>query len=255
MTNDRMPVILMYHSITPYQDDPYNITIHPERFDQQMRWLSKRGRRGTSVRALLEAWRQGAAQDLVGLSFDDGYADMADYALPILQRYGFTGTVFGLAGRLGGDNAWDPEGPRKALLTVEQLRQLAAAGLEIGSHGLHHVSLPTVEDEQLASELNESRRILQEISGQDVAGFCYPWGDVDERAVNGVQAAGYHYGCAVQRTDFIGNYAFPRFNVTDADSSYHLWRRGLRYWFRWEYEGPGSNMLVKAAKWRRSLIN
>jgi len=255
MINDRVPVILMYHSITPYQEDPYGITVRPERFDQQMRWLSKRGRKGTSVQALLDAWRHGAADGLVGLSFDDGYADTADYALPILQRYGFTGTVFALAGRLGGDNAWDPEGPRKTLLTADQLRQLAGAGLEIGSHGLLHVRLPAVEDGQLASELSESRRILQEISGQEITGFCYPWGDVDERSVNGVQEAGYHYGCAVYRTDFTGDYAFPRFNITDADSPCHLWRRGLRYWIRWEYQGPGSGMLVKAAKWRRSLAN
>jgi peptidoglycan/xylan/chitin deacetylase (PgdA/CDA1 family) len=255
MINDRMPAILMYHSIMPYQEDPYDITIHPERFDQQMRWLSKRGRRGTSVHELLEAWRRGDTHGLVGLSFDDGYADFADNAVPVLQRYGFTGTVFALAGRLGGDNAWDPEGPRKALLTAEQLRHLAAAGFEIGSHGLLHVPLPTLDDGQLASELNESRRILQDISGQDVTGFCYPWGDLDERSVSGVQAAGYHYGCAVYRTDFTGGYAFPRFNITDTDSPYHLWRRGLRYWLRWEYGGVGSNMLHKAAGLRRSLIN
>jgi hypothetical protein len=120
-----VPAILMYHSISPYEDDPYDITVRPERFDQQMRWLRRAGRRGTSVGQLLDAHRRGAANGLVGLSFDDGYADFTEYALPVLQRYGFGATMFVPAGLLGGDNAWDPEGPRKALLSAAQLRRLA----------------------------------------------------------------------------------------------------------------------------------
>ena len=83
-----VPAILMYHSVAPYEDDPYDITVRPERFDQQMRWLRRAGRTGTSVGQLLGAHRCGAAHGLVGLSFDDGYADFTDHALPVLQRYG-----------------------------------------------------------------------------------------------------------------------------------------------------------------------
>jgi hypothetical protein len=77
-----MPAILMYHSISPYEEDPYDITVCPERFGQQMRWLRRAGREGTSVGQLLEAAGRGAAAGLVGLSFDDGYADFIDHALP-----------------------------------------------------------------------------------------------------------------------------------------------------------------------------
>jgi len=48
--------------------------------------------------------------------------------VPILRRFGFTATVYVLAERLGGDNGWDAEGPRKALMTAEQVRQVAEAG-------------------------------------------------------------------------------------------------------------------------------
>ncbi len=89
-----MPAILMYHSISAYQEDPYDITVRPERFDQQMRWLRRAGRKGTSVGHLLEARRRASANGLVGLSFDDGYADFLEYALPVLQRYGFGATMF-----------------------------------------------------------------------------------------------------------------------------------------------------------------
>src|SRR5882757_1771876 len=99
-TSGSMPLILMYHSITPYREDPYQITVTPARFEQQMRWLRRRGLRGASVREVLDARAMGCGQGLVGLTFDDGYADFVDYALPVLKRYGFTATAYLIAGRL-----------------------------------------------------------------------------------------------------------------------------------------------------------
>ena len=83
-----MPLVLMYHSVEPYQADPYLVTVSPPRFEQQMHWLARRGLRGTSVRDLLAARAAGDAAGLVGLTFDDGYADFARHALPVLQRLG-----------------------------------------------------------------------------------------------------------------------------------------------------------------------
>ena len=177
-----MPLVLMYHSVEPYQADPYLVTVSPPRFGQQMRWLARRGLRGVSMRDLLAARAAGAGKGLVGLTFDDGYADFARHALPVLRRHGFGATVFVIAGRLGGDNAWDPEGPRKRLMDAREVRDLAQAGIEIGSHGLRHVRLPAARD-TLAEEVGGSRRILQDITGQPVGGFCYPYGDLDAGAV------------------------------------------------------------------------
>jgi peptidoglycan/xylan/chitin deacetylase (PgdA/CDA1 family) len=234
----RIPVILMYHSVSPYTVDPYRVTVRPERLDRQMHWLAGRGLRGVSVRQLLARRSSGSGGGLVGLTFDDGYADFAVYALPILQRYGFTATVFPVAWRLGQDNAWDTDGPRKPLLTPGQLRQVAAAGMEIGSHGLRHVPLPAMTDADLAEEVGHSRQVLREISGQDVAGFCYPWGHVDGRVVDQVRAAGYGYGCAISRSPLTGRYALPRDYVGDADTSLRLWAKGVCHWLGWDYSRP-----------------
>src|SRR6266498_4146671 len=84
-----MPLVLMYHSITPYMQDPYLVTVSPPRFEQQMSWLRRRGLRGTSVRELLAAAERGEARSLVGLSFDDGYADLVEYVVPVLRRHVF----------------------------------------------------------------------------------------------------------------------------------------------------------------------
>jgi peptidoglycan/xylan/chitin deacetylase (PgdA/CDA1 family) len=237
MYNGTIPPILMYHSVSPYQVDPYLVTVRPERFDQQLRWLRRRGLKGASMRELLESRRRGGGRGLVGLTFDDGYADFASYALPILQRYGFSATLFAIAGRLGQDNAWDVEGPRKPLMTADQLREVAGAGIEIGSHGLAHVSLVSAADDEVTSEITESRRLLQEVTGQDVDGFCYPYGHIDRRGVAGVHGAGYDYGCAIWRSEFTGGYALPRTYIGDADSSPRLWAKGARHVVRWAYRG------------------
>jgi peptidoglycan/xylan/chitin deacetylase (PgdA/CDA1 family) len=217
-----MPMVLMYHSVSPYDEDPYEATMTPQRFEQQMRWLRGRGLRGVSMGELLGAAAEGRARGLVGLTFDDGYQDFVTYPLPVLQRYGFTATAFVLAGRLGGHNVWSRPGPDKLLLTADQVRQMAQTGIEIGSHGLKHVSLPEIDDTGLNAETVHSRAILQELLGQEIRGFCYPYGHVDARVVEAVRAAGYDYACAVGPSPAIGRHAIPRTYVHDRDSSWRL---------------------------------
>ena len=240
-----MPALLMYHSVSPYKDDPYRVTVSPERFDQQMRWLRRRGLTGVSVCSLLDACHRGNGRHLVGLTFDDGYADFAAHVLPVLERHGFTATAFVIAGRLGEGNAWDPDGPRKALLTADQVRQVADAGIEIGSHGLRHVSLPTVADPELTAETATSRDILRQVSGQNVAGFCYPYGSVDRRVIDSVEDAGYDYACAVWPSAHTGRHALPRTYIGNADTPSRLWAKGLRHWLAWSCHGPARRAAVR----------
>jgi peptidoglycan/xylan/chitin deacetylase (PgdA/CDA1 family) len=223
-----MPLVLMYHSVEPYQADPYLVTVSPPRFGQQMRWLARRGLRGVSVRDLLAARAAGAGKGLVGLTFDDGYADFTRHALPVLRRHGFGATVFVIAGRLGGDDAWDPDGPRKRLMGRSEVRDLAQAGIEIGSHGLRHVRLPAARD-VLADEVGGSRRILQDITGEPPGGFCYPYGDLDAAALAQVRQTGYDYGCAIWPSAYTSQHALPRTYIGEADTAPRLWAKVARH--------------------------
>lgn len=217
-----MPMVWMYHSIAPYDEDPYEVTMTPQRFEKQMSWLRSRGLRGVSMGELLHATAEGRAHRLVGLTFDDGYQDFVTTAMPVLAGFGYSATVFVLAGRLGGQNEWSRPGPNKALLTADEVRQVDGAGMEIGSHGLHHVSLVEADDEQLISETAHSREILQDVLGRPVAGFCYPYGYLDSRVVDAAQTAGYDYACAVTAGPQIGRHAIPRTLVHDRDTSWRL---------------------------------
>jgi peptidoglycan/xylan/chitin deacetylase (PgdA/CDA1 family) len=216
------PWVAMYHSVGDCSHDPYRVTVSPGRLDRQLGWLRRRGLRGVGVRELLAARARGAGQDLVGLTFDDGYADFVAHALPLLRRHGCGATLFVLPGRLGGDNAWDPLGPRKPLLSAEGIRQAAAEGVEIGSHGLTHVDLTQVDDALLRAEVAESRALLSEMTGAHIDGFCYPYGRVDHRAVDAVRAAGYTYACATDRDDLTGPLALPRAHVGERDTAWRL---------------------------------
>lgn len=223
-----MPLVLMYHSVSPYDEDPHEITLTPEGFERHMRWLRSRGLRGVSVAELLSARAHGRGRGLVGLTFDDGYQDFVTYAMPVLHQYGFTATVFVLAGRLGGHDVWNWLGPEKALLTDDQVRQAAECGMEIASHGLDHVMLPEVDDTQLSAETVRSRAILQELTSQQVQGFAYPWGRLDARVMKAVRAAGYGYACAGPPSAAIGRLAIPRTYVHERDNSLRLDAKRIR---------------------------
>ncbi|QIJ62740.1 polysaccharide deacetylase family protein [Streptomyces sp. JB150] len=217
-----VPWVAMYHSVGDCSDDPYRITVTPARLDRQLGWLRRRGLRGVSVTELLAARADGTGHGLVGLTFDDGYADFVDHALPVLRRHGFDATLFVLPGRLGGDNAWDPLGPRKPLLTAEGIREAAAAGVEIASHGLTHVDLTKADDTVLRAETAGSRELLAELAGAPVAGFCYPYGAIDRRAVDAVRAAGYRYACAIDPGPLAGPHALPRVHIGQNDTAVRL---------------------------------
>jgi peptidoglycan/xylan/chitin deacetylase (PgdA/CDA1 family) len=221
------PYVLMYHSVATYRDDPYLITVRPHRFETQMRWLRRHGLRGVSMRELLAAERLGGTSGLVGLTFDDGYADFIQHVLPVLTRLDFTATVFVIAGRLGGTNSWDADAERKALMTAHQVRAAVDDGMEIGSHGLRHLPLPTLPPSRVAEETEASRAILQALTGQEVAGFCYPYGAVSPDVIGAVRAAGYDYGCGTTPAGLTCRHALPRTFVGDRDDAVRL--RAKRY--------------------------
>ncbi|MFE2266581.1 polysaccharide deacetylase family protein [Streptomyces griseosporeus] len=217
-----VPWVAMYHSVGDRTCDPYRITVTPERLERQLLWLRARGLRGVSVAELLAARARGADHGLVGLTFDDGYADFVTDALPVLRRHGCTATLFVLPGRLGGDNTWDSPGPRKPLLTADGIRRAAAEGMEIGSHGLTHVDLTTADDLTLKAETVQSRAALADLLGRDVDGFCYPYGRVDARVVAAVRAAGYRHACAIDPGPLTGPLALPRVHIGERDTAVRL---------------------------------
>lgn len=225
----RVPMILMYHGVADVAEDPNHLCVTPGRFAEQMTWLKRRGLRGVAIGTLVDAMRAGRARGMVGITFDDGYVNVLEAALPELLRHGFTASMFIISGRLGGLNEWD-EGPRWPLMTASQVGELAAAGMEIGSHSATHQRLAGVEPGQLEAEVSESRASLAALLGVPVRGFAYPYGSMDAAARHAVRAAGYEYACAVEtpRAE-LGWMALPRVYAGQQDSAGRLAVKRLLY--------------------------
>lgn len=231
----QIPMILMYHAVAGVTVDPNMLCVPPERFAAQMSWLQRRGLRGVSVGTLIEAMRSGQPRGLVGITFDDGYASVLDAALPVLNRHGFGATVFVITGRLGGHNDWD-EGTDWPLLSAAGVRELASAGIEIGSHSASHVRLAGLEPGDLSRQVRQSKADLADLLGREVAGFAYPYGVMDAATRQAVHDAGYSYACAVQTPlHALGYlalpriYAGPRDTATRMTAKRHLYRGYIAY--------------------------
>jgi peptidoglycan/xylan/chitin deacetylase (PgdA/CDA1 family) len=212
----------MYHGVGRVSEDPFHLFVSPERFAEQMSVLRYLGLRGVSLGEFGDAVGRGRAEGLVGLTFDDGYQDVLTWAAPVLERHGFTATLFAVAGLPSGENVWDPP-PRRPLMSEAELCHLAARGWEIGSHSMTHPRLTEIDAERLHEEVFTSRPTLADATGVAPRCFCYPYGSVNAEVVDAVRKAGYAYACSVKRVDGLPTMlAMPRVGVLERD-------RGARF--------------------------
>ena len=223
------PMIFMYHGVADADEDPNQLCVSPARFAEQMAWLARRGLRGVGIAELVDAMRAGRQRGLVGLTFDDGYTNVLETALPVLRQHGFGATAYIISERLGGTNEWD-EGPVWQLMTGGQVRELAAAGIEIGSHAATHMRLAGASPAQLTAEISESRISLGALLGTEIRGFAFPYGSMDAASRQAVRDAGYEYACAVEAsTAEIGLMALPRLYVGEQDDARRMTVKRLLY--------------------------
>jgi len=210
----------MYHAVVNLTDDPNMMSTSPKRFEEQMAYLRRRNLRGVSMRELCRGVSMGSAKRLIGLTFDDGYKDFLHTALPVLERLGFSATVFVVVGMLGKENDWehahDPR-PQLKLLGSEEVREVSERGTEVGSHGMSHTNLLGLGPELLNQEVNDSRLMLSEVLGEEVEGFCYPYGDLDGAALQAVRGAGYSYACGWKTRVEQSAYDLPRIPISERD--------------------------------------
>ncbi|WP_369136678.1 polysaccharide deacetylase family protein [Modestobacter versicolor] len=228
----RVRPVLMYHSISPSTGpDPHRLRVHPDRLDRHLRLLRRLGLRGVGLSELLRAQERGEAGRLVALTFDDGYTDFGEHALPVLERHGMRATLYVVAGRMDGSNAWDT-GPQLPIMGADQVRAVAAAGHEVGSHTMTHERLVGTAAATLQEEVAGSRRVLQDVLQDDVTSFCYPYGACDDDAVDAVAAAGYDNACVIGDYEPGDRLTLPRCYVSPRDTAAHLVARMARHQLR-----------------------
>jgi len=168
-------------------------------FARQMTALTRAGWRTLSLDEFADARTRHDARRTFLLTFDDGYASLAEHAYPILADLGFTATTFLITDYVGKTNDWDVRYTWNRLdhLTWRQIEQWRARGFQFASHGATHRRLTWLADHDLATELGRARAQLVERLGPDGGtAIAYPFGAVDERVAECARAAGYDLGFA-----------------------------------------------------------
>lgn len=190
--------ILMYHQVgafAPMKAHRANYCDH-RRFAAQMAFLARFGYRVLSLDEALDCLcgERPTPSRAVVLTFDDAYDNFADHALPVLQRHGFTATVYAISGWLGRRAEWfakDPGRPIPTLMSGARLRELRAAGITVGSHTVSHLKLGESDRSSKEREIRDSKAALEDVIGEPVEHLCYPFGSFDLETVQLAAAAGY----------------------------------------------------------------
>ncbi|KQW52514.1 hypothetical protein ASC77_24365 [Nocardioides sp. Root1257] len=153
----------------------------------------------------VDALARGTLPDrAVVLTFDDGYASVVETAWPILRDRGLPATMFVVSGYLTGDLrfGWDelePHHDRHRLVRSDELRAVAADGLDIGSHTVSHPWLPGLDADAVKRELVDSRVALEELLARPVHSLAYPTGGWTPAVRAAAAAAGYRVAITVDR--------------------------------------------------------
>ncbi len=179
---------LMFHYIEDVPADSpdqmrYNLSFSPEQFEEFLIYFQENNIETLTfwdIKAILEGEKP-MPEKAVMLTFDDGHQDHYNEAFRLLEQYNMKGVFFIITDKTGNDPVH---------LTWDQVREMAAAGHEIGSHTVTHRELNTLGVEDIQAELKNSKQKIEEEIGQAVISLCYPVGRYDERVI---EASSEHY--------------------------------------------------------------
>lgn len=227
--------ILLYHTVatetTPLMR-PFATA--PETFERHLDLLVEQGRTCLTVSGFLDA--AAGARPLperpVVITFDDGFRDFADRALPALAARGQAATLYVVTGLLRGrPGSRIAAGFGDRILDWSALRDLAARNVEIGAHSHTHPQLDTLPRRLAREEIRLPKALLEDELQQEVPSFAYPHGLFSPWLRREVQRAGYASACAVKNASSSlddDRFALARFMVmaTTPTSQLEAWLAG-----------------------------
>lgn len=224
-------LIFNFHHVEPdpRHADRKHITITPDGLRHFIRSLRALGKEPVALRQVLAEGGPAPGQNgRVLLTFDDGYANFYQYALPVLEAERCPATVFVLPGKLAGRNDWDqghlPKAMRDPLMSREQIEAVAQSDwVDVGSHGLHHQDYSALDEAALKAEIEGSHAKLSEMLGSRfVPVLAYPWGRHSETARSVLAASRYHYAFTTEKGRWTADsppFAVPRYSVYYRDGN------------------------------------
>ena len=204
--------ILLYHHIG-YSPTRSLYYVSPDQFEKQLKLLRDWEYTSIATELLVKAIKEGALLPPrpILITFDDGNLDNYTAAFPLMQKYGFTGTLY-----VGGYSLGAP-----GFLSVDQIQEMAGSGWEIGSHGMRHPDLSMSRTQELDYEIAESKYFLEKTLELPIRSFAYPFGYGDEGAYHRVYTAGYIAGLVVGSTSIQNSNHLFTLNRFDIKGTYN----------------------------------
>ncbi len=196
-------------------------------FRRHVEWLASGAVRVVDLSALSGL---DASEEAVALTFDDGFANFADRAWPLLRDRGLPVTVFVVTDRVGETNAWggrdEPGIPTLPLLSWDGLAALAAEGVTLGAHSRTHRDLRSLEGGALEDEVAGAGERIEKNTGRRPDTFAYPYGHWSPAAVAAVVRS-YRAACTTEHRVFGQREDPSRLPRLD---TYYFRRGGLEGW-------------------------
>jgi len=206
--------VLLYHGIAPRRAsggamaNDCRLTVTADDLRQQLAGIRELDLPCRSLDQVLTP-KSGSTGASVAITFDDGYRNNYEYALPALVDAGCTACFYVVAGKIGQDRNY---------MTAAQLRDMDAAGMTIGSHTMTHAFLSDISTDQVRRELADSRALLEDTLGREVLHFAIPGGHYDRRVIKIARECGYRSvaTCKVGLFHHRGDpFQIPRFEIRD----------------------------------------
>ena len=197
-----MRAVLTYHSL---DDSGSVISISPAQFRRHLEWLARSRVRVCTLEQLVQesssSTRSTSDGHSVALTFDDGFANFASVAWPLLREHGFPSTLFVVPRRVGRDNRWtsipDAGIPILPLLDWDALGGLVGDGVAIGAHTRTHPHLPQLGEAQMEDEIVGSADDIAAHTGARPVSFAYPYGAVNATAGR-IAARAFRVACTTE---------------------------------------------------------
>ncbi len=205
--------IILYHRIdvSPINSRYY---VPPEKFEQEMKLLHDWEYTTITTEMMVKAITAGA--DLpprpIIITFDDGHLNNYTAAFPIMQKYGFTGVLYIVGNYMGADQ----------FMNADQIKEMAAAGWEVGSHTMNHADLTLLEPQKQRHEIVESREFLERQLGIPINTIAYPYGITNPEVIDYAYFAGYMAGMSLGSTYDQGAYNLFNLQRRDIKGTYDL---------------------------------
>jgi peptidoglycan/xylan/chitin deacetylase (PgdA/CDA1 family) len=224
-------VVLAYHSVPAEQRSL---------FVEQMEMLLRQAK---IVHADIEFLPEQGGH-YVAITFDDGYDDIVENALPELSKRGMPSTIFIITEFLGRKRDWEHRGGEDtsevSLMSLEKLQKLPSDLIRIGSHTMTHAFLPRMEPGKLREELTGSRVKLEKLLNREVKTFALPYGGYNDAVLKSCREAGYErvftglpVFAFVEPREFLTGRAV--IGLTDWPIEFRLKAAGAYRWLPWAY--------------------